>query len=139
MLILDTNHYSEIIERRPIGLRLEQRLQASKEDAFLIIITPEESLKGWLAAIQPHRQADSGVRAYREFQDSISTLGEWTILPWTDDAVMIFQALRTRGVRIGSMDLRIASIALEYDATLLSRNLRDFRQVPELRVENWLD
>ncbi|MBK8036517.1 MAG: type II toxin-antitoxin system VapC family toxin [Verrucomicrobiaceae bacterium] len=37
------------------------------------------------------------------------------------------------------MDLRIASIALAYEATLLSRNLKDFQQVPGLKVENWLE
>ena len=36
------------------------------------------------------------------------------------------------------MDLRIASIALTHDATLLSRNLRDFTKIPGLRVEDWL-
>lgn len=45
-------------------------------------------------------------------------------------------ALRTR---VGSMDLRIACIALAHDATLLTRNLADFEKVPGLRVENWLD
>jgi predicted nucleic acid-binding protein len=34
--------------------------------------------------------------------------------------------------------LKIASIALEADAVLLSANLRDFERVPGLRVENWL-
>jgi tRNA(fMet)-specific endonuclease VapC len=33
----------------------------------------------------------------------------------------------------------IADIALAQDVLLLSANLRDFRQVPGLRVENWLD
>jgi tRNA(fMet)-specific endonuclease VapC len=37
------------------------------------------------------------------------------------------------------MDLKIASIALAHDATLLTRNTRDFAQVPGLRIENWLD
>ena len=37
------------------------------------------------------------------------------------------------------MDLKIAAIALVNDALLLSGNLRDFRQVPGLRVENWLE
>ena len=35
------------------------------------------------------------------------------------------------------MDLRIASIALVTDSILLSRNLRDFRQVPVLSVRDW--
>lgn len=47
--------------------------------------------------------------------------------------------MRAERVRIGTMDLRIASIVLAHHATLLSRNLRDFRLVPGLRVENWLD
>jgi len=46
--------------------------------------------------------------------------------------------LRRAKVRIGTMDLKIASIALVHDALLLSANLRDFRQVPGLEVENWL-
>jgi predicted nucleic acid-binding protein len=35
--------------------------------------------------------------------------------------------------------LKIACIAIAHDAVLLSRNLGDFRQVPGLKVENWLD
>lgn len=36
------------------------------------------------------------------------------------------------------MDLKIASIALNHDALLLTANVRDFDQVPGLRTENWL-
>ena len=36
------------------------------------------------------------------------------------------------------MDLKIAATALVHGALLLSANLRDFRQVPGLMVEDWL-
>jgi len=61
------------------------------------------------------------------------------MLPWDSEAATHFTRLRRQGIRIGTMDLKIASITLAHDATLLTRNLSDFSQVPELRVENWLD
>lgn len=41
--------------------------------------------------------------------------------------------------KIGRADLLIASITLANRATLVTRNLEDFRQVPGLQVENWVD
>jgi tRNA(fMet)-specific endonuclease VapC len=35
------------------------------------------------------------------------------------------------------MDLRIASIALVNSCTVLTSNLKDFRKVPGLLVEDW--
>lgn len=35
------------------------------------------------------------------------------------------------------MDLKIASIAIPRNAILVSRNLRDFEEVPNLTVEDW--
>lgn len=49
-----------------------------------------------------------------------------------------FVTLRKSGIRVGTMDLKIASIALANDALLLSANLIDFERVPGLRLENWL-
>lgn len=139
MLILDTNHYSEIERKSRIGLTLSERLRAAGDDGFLTIITTEEVLKGWIATIQPHRQADHGVRAYGDFHHSLEGFRDWFILPWSQDSAAIFNGLKKLRLNIGTMDLRIASIALEYHATVLTRNLVDFTKVPGLQVENWLD
>jgi tRNA(fMet)-specific endonuclease VapC len=48
-----------------------------------------------------------------------------------------FQRLQKTRIRIGTMDLKIAAIALTSNATLLTRNLIDFRKVPDLKVEDW--
>jgi tRNA(fMet)-specific endonuclease VapC len=60
-------------------------------------------------------------------------------LPWDDEAATRFRSFRQQGIRIGTMDLKIACIVLEYDAVLLTRNRSDFEKVPGLRFENWLD
>lgn len=56
-----------------------------------------------------------------------------------EPAVDQFDQLRLAKIRLGTMDLKIAAIALVNQALLLSANRRDFEQVPGLRVENWLD
>jgi tRNA(fMet)-specific endonuclease VapC len=39
--------------------------------------------------------------------------------------------------RIGRADLLIACIALAHDATVVTRNIRHFRQVPGLKIVDW--
>ncbi len=61
------------------------------------------------------------------------------LLPFDVAAAADFDRLRQNRKlkKIGRGDLLIAAIALANRALLVSRNLRDFRQVPGLRVENW--
>jgi hypothetical protein len=47
--------------------------------------------------------------------------------------------LREQRIRLGTLDLKIAAIALVNDTLLLRANLRDFERVPRLRIENWLN
>ena len=78
----------------------------------------------------------------------METLMKFTVLPFDEEAANHFHRLQSGRVRICTMDLKMASICLAHDATLLTRpfdcaqgtrNLDDFRQVPGLRVENCLD
>ncbi len=59
------------------------------------------------------------------------------ILDFDEQSAMEFQQLRKNKTRLGTMDLRIASIALATQATLLTRNLSDFIKVPGLKIEDW--
>ena len=90
---------------------------------------------------QIHRLRDSHeqIPAYDRLQRRIDFFGAWTVLPWDNDAADLFVRLRREGVRIGSMDLKIACVALVHDAMLLTRNTTDFAKVTGLRFENWLE
>ena len=63
----------------------------------------------------------------------------WIILPFDAEAVDLVLKFRSQGIRIGTLDLKIAAITIAHDATLLTRNTVDFAKVPGLRFENWLD
>jgi tRNA(fMet)-specific endonuclease VapC len=52
-------------------------------------------------------------------------------------AADIYDDLRQHRVRVGSMDLRIASIAIANPMTLLTRNQVNFARVPGLQFEDW--
>lgn len=73
------------------------------------------------------------------WRSSIAAFSKFDILPFDEEPADHFHRLQSERVRIGTMDLKIASICLAHDATLLTRNLVDFEKVPGLRVENWLD
>ena len=47
--------------------------------------------------------------------------------------------LHTRGTPIGPYDVQIAGIALANNLTVVTRNVREFSKVPQLKVENWYD
>lgn len=47
-------------------------------------------------------------------------------------------ALQRQGTPIGPLDMQIAAHALALDLTLVTNNLREFRRVRGLRVENWV-
>lgn len=139
MLILDTDHFSALERNSEAGRRLVARLRASEYEKSLGIPTVQESLRGWLAEIDRHQDLDAQIIPYAKFQQVVEALGNWVILSWDAECAALSRRFRKGGNRIGTMDLKIACIAIAHDATLLTRNERDFGEVPGLRFEDWLD
>ena len=102
------------------------------------IISVEEQMRGWLATVAKERQAKRQVFGYRELARLFDYFRTFTIVLFDEPAADQFDRLAAK-IRLGTMDLKIAAIALVNKALLLSANNRDFAQIPGLRVENWLD
>jgi tRNA(fMet)-specific endonuclease VapC len=66
-----------------------------------------------------------------------------TVVPFDADAAEVYGSIRaeldTVGVRLDEPSLRIASIALAHDLTLVTGSARLYDRVPKLRIENWLE
>ena len=139
MILLDTDHLSVLANRQATGhARLIERLSAATDASALPVVSVEEQCRGWLAQVQRVRDVRKQVHPYERLARLFDFLGEWDVVPFDEAAADLFLHMRRQRVRVGTQDLKIATIALVRQALLLSANLRDFRQVPGLRVENWL-
>ena len=77
------------------------------------------------------------IEAYRRLRRQLENYCRVQLMDFDEPAAVEYQNFVTARVRIGTMDLKIAAVARSLNATLLSRNLKDFCKVPGLRVEDW--
>jgi tRNA(fMet)-specific endonuclease VapC len=139
VIVLDTDVLT-IIQRRagPAYHALRERLRAAlPEPVGVTIVTLEEQTRGWLAWIAGAKTLEHQIEAYARFHGLVKDYQTHQVLDFDSLAAGEYQQLRLAKLRIGTMDLKIASIVLAHDALLLSRNLRDFQKVPNLKVEDW--
>lgn len=106
-------------------------------DFFVSIVSFHEQVSGWNAYLNRSRSSTSVVRAYSMFQQILADFARMAVLPFDGFAAAEFDHLRSTGIRVATMDLRIAAIAISRQYGILSRNFVDFQRVPGLHVEDW--
>jgi tRNA(fMet)-specific endonuclease VapC len=115
-----------------------QRVDArSPTELAISIMTVAEQLTGWYTLTRQARRPDEIARAYAHLGEAVVRLGRWRILPYTESAIARVAQLKAVRLNVRLMDLRIAAIALESQAVVVTRNRREFGRVPGLSVEDW--
>jgi tRNA(fMet)-specific endonuclease VapC len=129
---VDTDVFSLVLRRDPPLHLIRRFAETLPADQFTTTITLGELLYG--AAKRGSERFTARVR-------DVVFRGAG-VLPFDVAAAEIYGPLRARleseGRRLDEPDLRIASIALVHDLTLVTGNVRHFSRIAELRVENWL-
>jgi tRNA(fMet)-specific endonuclease VapC len=139
VFLLDSDHLS-ILQRKsgPELARLQRRLAAVEEtDVYVSIISFHEQVGGWHKHLARSKTQRDVVFAYQMFQSILHNFNEMQVLAFDDLAASKFSELRKLRIRVGTMDLRIAAVAIVNKLTLLTRNTVDFERVPGLRFEDW--
>ncbi len=136
--LLDTDHIS-LLQRHNLAVHRRLR-RLDQSQIFVSVVTIEEQVKGWLKEINDASAKGSSDRlcfAYRGLGSAVTDLNLFQHANFDSTAYECFRDLRRQGIRIGTQDLRIAAIVIMGDFVLVSRNRKDFGQVPNLKLERW--
>jgi len=77
------------------------------------------------------------VQAYARLVSAVEMIALFPIVPFDLRCEGLLQQLRVARLGVGTMDLKIAAVALTNGLTLLTRNSRDFGRVAGLAIADW--
>ena len=139
MYILDADVLTLLEEPKGAAAkRLQSRLASEPEDRIATtIINYEEQTRGWFAILAKAKTVAAQIAAYRRLNRHLANYRALDVLDFDDRAAVEFRRIKMMKLRVGTMDLKIASIAIANSAALLTRNLSDFRQIPNLIALDW--
>jgi tRNA(fMet)-specific endonuclease VapC len=120
--------------------RVSARVERTERVA-ITIVSRIELLQGRFASLLKAADGQQLLLAQHWLDENEQDLNRLIIVPFDAAAAAQFDTLRRHKKlrKIGRADLLIACIALAHKATVVTRNAKDFQQVPGLQVENWAD
>jgi tRNA(fMet)-specific endonuclease VapC len=133
--LLDTNICIYIIKKNPekVIKKLESIVCSGiKNDIFLSSVTISELFYGIAKSIHQDKNRES-IKGF---------LSPFQIVNFDTSSAQIFGEIRfdleKKGTIIGPYDMQIASIALANDLTLVTNNVKEFKRIKHLKIENWV-
>src|SRR5947207_289179 len=122
MYLIDTDHATMMQRGGSAGDRIRTRIASHPVGAIHVsIISYEEQVRGRLAEIARTHSIVKQQVPYRRLAETLDLYCKAPVLAFDESAIAQFQRLWLMRLRVGTMDLKIAAIALANDAILLTR------------------
>ncbi|MEC4819432.1 MAG: type II toxin-antitoxin system VapC family toxin [Scytonema sp. PMC 1069.18] len=136
--ILDTDHASLFLAGNK---SIITAVAKHSTDVAITVITVQELFNGWVGRLNHPAQAKNITQTYTRLWETTEVIKVITVLNFDKNAEDCYEILRKSSQELAKnkmeKDLRIASIALTQNAVIVTRNQKDFSQVPNLKIENW--
>jgi tRNA(fMet)-specific endonuclease VapC len=138
MYLLDTNILTALHTGNYKVINAIKQLE--DPNIAITIITKVELIQGRISFLLKATNGQDLLRAQNLLSQTESLLSELEIVPFDQSAAQQFELLLTNKSlrKYGRADLLIASIALANRATLVTRNTKDFQNIPNLKLANWM-
>jgi len=109
----------------------------STDQLCLSSISIEEQISGWSGLSRSAKNHQQQAQAAMLLSTLVVSWNRFAIVPLTEAALRRFDLLVRAKLNVRYNDLRIAAIALELGAAIVTRNRRDFGRVTGLVIEDW--
>lgn len=134
--LLDTNCISELMRVSPEPKVVRWFTSVKEESLYLSVLTIGEIRKAVANLPSGKRRENLGL-----WLDSLKQRFAGRVVP-IDDLVaeqwgFLSSSAKRKGISIGVVDGLIAATAIQYEFTIVSRNVDDFSHVPVLVLNPW--
>ncbi|MBR8833329.1 MAG: type II toxin-antitoxin system VapC family toxin [Stigonema ocellatum SAG 48.90 = DSM 106950] len=134
--ILDTDHVSLILYNHSLVIA-----NAAQHQIAVTVITVQELFNGWIGRINDPSLVNNLPALYTKLWTTVKYLQTVEMLNFTPEADTCLKQLLKDNPLLRKnrlqKDMRIAAIALSLNATVVTRNQRDYEQVPDLAIIDW--
>lgn len=138
--ILDSDHVSLLLAGNQNIIEQSARRHPN---VFITIVTVQELYNGWVGRLNRNEDPDNLVKLYDRLAITVDFIKSVQVLGFDELAKAQYVLLRQQNKILArrriDKDVRIAAITLSQNATMVTRNRKDFELVPNLVIENWAD
>ncbi len=133
MYLIDTDTLSNIVKKKPSEVLIKKLREIPSRFQYTTAINIGEIYFG---AYKSDRK-DQIIKAFEE-----NVFPNVNVLAFDEESGKTFGELKAnlekKGIGCSEPDLRIASIAIQHDLILISGNIKHFKNIPDLKTENWI-
>jgi tRNA(fMet)-specific endonuclease VapC len=138
LYILDTDHISLFLGNYP---PVRDRVLQTKAECSITVISVQEIFNGWVGQLNRVENEAYKIEIYQRLHLTTQFIQQMSVINYeqaaSDRYQQIIKVNPILAKRRLEKDMRIAAIALANDAIIVTRNKRDFEQVPKLTIEDW--
>ncbi len=131
MTCLDTDFIISVLRGEKNALIKLEEMEKRQEILSITSISAAELLKGAYNSREPKK----------EVPKIIAYLNSLNVLEFDVECANIFARiwynLKKDGTMISEFDILVASTVIRNDETLLTKNIKHFEKIPELRINTW--
>lgn len=107
------------------------------DDVAISVLTVEEQLSGWYKELRRAKKPHALAAVYERMANTVRFYAFLPIHAFSEPAIARYEQLKRLKLKVGKTDLRIGAVALERNAVVVTRNVRDFQRIPGLQIEDW--